>query len=120
MPALRDHREDIPELAEAILVALARGVRRDCPRLTRAALDRLMAYDWPGNVRQLEQALKYYVAFAELPDVIRRPGRHHDEWQSELAPALRRHDGSVSDAARELRVSRQAVYRALKHNSVSG
>lgn len=114
MPALREHREDIPELATSILMVKAREAGRECPRLTREAMDRLIAYDWPGNVRQLEHALEHYVAFGKLPDVVRRPGRHRGEWEGELDEVMERHQGDISAAARELRVSRKAVYKSLK------
>jgi DNA-binding NtrC family response regulator len=114
MPALREHRADIPELATSILLAKAGEAGRDCPKLTREALDRLIAYDWPGNVRQLEHTLEYYVAFGRLPDVVRRPGREPGEWERELDDVVERHQGNIAAAARELRVSRKAVYKGLR------
>lgn len=114
MPALSDHRDDIPEFAETILSRKAREAARDCPRLTQAALDRLVAFDWPGNVRQLEHAMEHYVAFGRLPDLVRRPGRKRSEWEAELDETLQRHDGKITAAARELRISRKTLYRSLK------
>jgi len=116
MPGLSEHREDIPELAASILCRKAREAARDCPRLTQAALDRLVAFDWPGNVRQLEPAMEHYVAFGKLPDLVRRPGRKRSEWEGELEETLRRNGGEVSAAARELRISRKTLYRALKRS----
>jgi DNA-binding NtrC family response regulator len=116
MPALCEHREDIPEIAEIILNRLARESGRDYPKLTRAAWDRLIAADWPGNVRQLEGALKDYIAFGTLSDLVRRPGRNPSEWEGELDDVLQRHEGKVAAAARELRVSRKALYKQLKRH----
>src|SRR5262249_26908021 len=56
VPPLRDHREDIPELVEHFLPHLAEEYHRHV-RLSEAALQRLMAYGWPGNVRQLRGVL---------------------------------------------------------------
>ncbi len=56
-PSLRDHAEDVPALAHHFLANL----RKTDPRrlsLTPAALDRLRAYSWPGNVRQLRHVLE--------------------------------------------------------------
>lgn len=66
MPTLRERAEDIPVLAQAILEHLA--VRYGDPhpkRLAPAALARLAAYPFPGNVRELENLLERAYAFAE-------------------------------------------------------
>src|SRR6185295_7001159 len=54
-PPLRARREDIPALVEHFAAAHARGGAS--PVVTPAALARLQAYDWPGNVRQLENVV---------------------------------------------------------------
>jgi two-component system NtrC family response regulator len=59
VPPLRSRREDVPQLAQHVLARL--GVARP-PRLTPAAVDALMAFHWPGNVRQLERVLERAVA----------------------------------------------------------
>ena len=63
MPPLRDCRDDIPLLAAAIVERLARQNGRPA-RLSKAALAGLMAYDYPGNVRELENALERALALA--------------------------------------------------------
>ena len=62
MPALREMREDIPLLAEAMLARQAGGSKGSIPRLSQAALERLRAYDFPGNVRELENVLERALA----------------------------------------------------------
>jgi two-component system response regulator GlrR len=58
IPPLRERPGDILPLAQHFL-ALSRGeLGRDVTSFTRAAIDRLRAYSWPGNVRQLENAIK--------------------------------------------------------------
>jgi DNA-binding NtrC family response regulator len=56
-PALRDHKEDIPVLAEAFLQMHGARLGRTA-RLTREALAAIERYDWPGNVRELKNALE--------------------------------------------------------------
>jgi DNA-binding NtrC family response regulator len=65
VPALREHREDIPLLASKLLGDLAERYRRPELALSAQAMTALEAYDWPGNVRHLSNALEYAVVQAE-------------------------------------------------------
>ena len=62
LPPLRERREDIPLLCDAILVRLVPHARKLA--ISAAAMDRLMAYDFPGNVRELENVLERALAFS--------------------------------------------------------
>jgi len=53
MPALRDHKDDIPVLAESFLSEFSPG-----KRLSGSALSKLMRWDWPGNVRELRNVVR--------------------------------------------------------------
>jgi transcriptional regulator with GAF, ATPase, and Fis domain len=57
VPALRDRREDIPPLIDYFLTLFAARHRRDRKSVSRDALRRMCAFDWPGNVRHLEHVL---------------------------------------------------------------
>ncbi|MBK7582558.1 MAG: sigma 54-interacting transcriptional regulator [Myxococcales bacterium] len=57
LPALRERAEDIPQLVDHFLGLFSARYKRDKGTLSRDAMRRLMAYDWPGNVRQLEHVL---------------------------------------------------------------
>ena len=61
MPSLREMREDIPSIADAILKKLARGV---AARLNREAVTALESYPFPGNVRELENILERGLSLA--------------------------------------------------------
>lgn len=67
-PALREHREDLPELAAALLTQLAqRDGLPQTPTLTPAALQRLQAHPFRGNVRELENLLERALALHPGP-----------------------------------------------------
>ncbi len=57
LPPLRDRPEDVPPLADHFLQGFARSAGRPQPRLSIAAIDFLCRQPWPGNVRQLQNAL---------------------------------------------------------------
>lgn len=58
VPSLRERSEDIPELAEAILARLCQRMRIQPPTISPEALQALIAYPFPGNVRELENVLE--------------------------------------------------------------
>src|SRR6185503_16201874 len=57
VPPLRERREDIPGLAAHFVSVLARQFGRRLKRISDATMRQLMAYDWPGNIRELENFL---------------------------------------------------------------
>ncbi len=58
VPALRERREDIPDLAATILERMARRMKIDPPAISADAMEALKAYDFPGNVRELENIIE--------------------------------------------------------------
>jgi two-component system response regulator PilR (NtrC family) len=64
MPPLRDCREDIPLIAANILERIARASGAAPARLSSAALEELARYDFPGNIRELENVLERAMALS--------------------------------------------------------
>jgi two-component system nitrogen regulation response regulator GlnG len=64
LPPLRERREDIPMLVRSFLARSARELCVDAKRITEAALQRLAAFDFPGNVRQLENVCHWLTVMA--------------------------------------------------------
>ena len=58
MPPLREHREDLPALAEAMLKEMNLKHGRRVSGVAASMLDRMMAYDWPGNARELRNVIE--------------------------------------------------------------
>jgi two-component system response regulator AtoC len=62
LPPLRERKEDIPALVEYFLVKHAGELKRDTPIVDSEAMELLRSYDWPGNIRELENVAKKMVA----------------------------------------------------------
>jgi DNA-binding NtrC family response regulator len=141
IPPLREHKEDIPDLAEHFLARYARESEREIQGITPAAVGVLMQYHWPGNVRQLENTIERAVALSAAPMIdaadihldrvapaappsnlatagipFLPEGMTLEQWEDEMIrEALRRANGNKSQAARLLGLSRNALrYRLGK------
>jgi DNA-binding NtrC family response regulator len=58
MPPLRDHMEDLPAMAQAMLEQMNEKHNRQVSGVAPSILDRMMAYSWPGNVRELRNTIE--------------------------------------------------------------
>lgn len=122
VPPLRERRQDLPELAAAVLARLARSHGRATPLLAPSALEALDHYAFPGNVRELENILERALALAEedrigaddlrLPQhAPRTPGSAaHAEAVADLQP------GSAALPSYIEQLERSAIQRALEEN----
>ncbi|MFV8572626.1 sigma-54-dependent transcriptional regulator [Marinobacter sp. SBS5] len=124
VPALRERRDDIPMLAEHILERIAREYECDPATLTTAAIDRLKSYDFPGNVRELENILERAFTLCDEDRIdaedlhlgggvahgsaARRPG-HGGEGLSALVP-----EGEIDLEGYLETIERQAIEKALE------
>lgn len=129
VPPLREHLEDVPLLAEHFLDCLAAEYHRR-PSLTEAAVERLMNYSWPGNVRQLRCVLETAVTMSDgshplnagdlhlidptAPASDGPPSLNIEEVEAWLIrKAMAKHPGNKAQAARELGIHRDTLYAKL-------
>jgi DNA-binding NtrC family response regulator len=136
LPPLRERRADIPNLAAHFLAREAERAGVRARGISRAALDALARYDWPGNIRQLEKEMARAVLFladgelldtsrlspqvrqptgepgtgtgTRLADILERAERE------EIVAALARCGGDVEKAAEVLDLGRSTLYRRMK------
>ena len=141
LPALRERKEDLGLLIATLLARILPKASAK-PRFTAMAARKLIAYDWPRNVRELDKCLAAAVALADgdsidvdhLPSEVRAgvpndslskklrdPRREDDESQREeeierklLIDLLRQHKGNLAAVARGMGTSRSQVHRLLK------
>jgi len=114
LPPLRERRDDLPELAEHFLrkFGLEKSVRYS---ISPDAMKLMLTYDWPGNVGELENALRHAVSVS--PDPVLVP----DQLPAEIQAVGARSDSSVSDPVRILplaEVERKAIIDTL--NQLNG
>ncbi len=65
LPPLRERKEDIPLLVDHFIERLNKSNKKKVKGINRAALDILMSYDWPGNIRELENAVERAMVLAQ-------------------------------------------------------
>ena len=70
LPALRERREDIPLLAEHFLEKYTTQMEKQVSGIAHAAVDLLVQYDWPGNIRELENVIERAVALESTPSIL--------------------------------------------------
>ena len=135
LPPLRERREDIPLLARHFLAELAGKARRPVSGFAPDALTLLTAADWPGNIRQLRNALEQCCALATtstIPEsLVARALREKPAETRPLAEAraaferdylvdlLKLTRGQVSEVARLAGRNRTEVYRLLQRHGLS-
>ncbi len=128
LPALRERREDILEIAQAILARLRQRYQRSF-ELSREAETALLRHDWPGNVRELEQTLTRGALLAEGVaigpenlDLARHEQTRRNELQTFdralIEQALKAAKGNRTLAAKSLGVSRVTLHRWMKRYDV--
>jgi DNA-binding NtrC family response regulator len=129
LPALRERREDIPALAMHFLSHYASRYRRQVQGLDGSALQALLQYSWPGNIRELEHTLERAVLMCRADQIqpadlglgVQRPATQNlEELSLEsvetilIRKALQRFQGNVTQAAEALGLSRGALYRRME------
>jgi DNA-binding NtrC family response regulator len=123
VPPLRDRRDDVLPVAESFLTAARKRAGRPW-RLGDDARDALLAYDWPGNIRELQNRIQRATVTASgdvisasdlalATDSVRTAAPVHGE-KERIETVLREAGGNVSDAAKALGISRQALYRKMQ------
>ncbi|MEM9799432.1 MAG: sigma 54-interacting transcriptional regulator [Planctomycetota bacterium] len=140
LPPLRERRDDIPLLADHLLLRAAREAGREVPALPHDVLAALCGHDWPGNVRELENEMRRLLVVAEndvrvehLSESVRegrgRDGKGNaaakviesgdirtavaDLERRSIEAALAQASGNKSRAAEALGISRFALQRKL-------
>lgn len=131
IPPLRDRPEDISLIAEHYAAVYTKKYGKPLLEFTKEAMKKLKKYPYPGNVRELQYAVERAIIMTEhdaieAEDLIFSPIEQIAEKQEPSAAtnlnqvekiailnAITRHDGNISKAAKELGITRAALYRRI-------
>jgi DNA-binding NtrC family response regulator len=132
LPPLRERREDIMPLANAFLKKFASQANRPIKGFSQSAIERLTAFDWPGNVRQLQNEVQRAVLLSEGEEVdatdlsISKARTIGDEAQdtnftllegverNAIIQMLKETGGNKLETAKRLGIGRQTLYNKIK------
>jgi DNA-binding NtrC family response regulator len=132
LPPLRERREDIMPLANAFLRRFASQANRVISGFTAAASERLTGFDWPGNVRQLQNEVQRAVLLCEGDSVdasdlsvmkVRTAGEDSQDTNFTLLEGVERNaivqmlketGGNKLETAKRLGIGRQTLYNKIK------
>ncbi len=143
-PSLREHKEDIPLLVEYFLKHFAEINRKKNYTMTQEALDALMHYDWPGNIREFKNIIERMIVLSSeptldrqnVPEDLRQDSSTGKQELEDIGPTsfaeihasanltdmekilirriLTKTGGNKSMAAKKLGISRRTLYRKIE------
>ncbi|MCF8325635.1 MAG: sigma-54 dependent transcriptional regulator [Leadbetterella sp.] len=130
LPPLRERGQDILILAEHFLSIYTKKYNRKIKGISLPLQKKLMAYHWPGNVRELQHVIERAVivtqntTLSEDDFVIRKTSNNNnplvetyyleDLEKQLIIKTLKKHNGNITDASKEMGISRQALYRRIE------
>jgi two-component system response regulator AtoC len=145
LPPLRERKEDIPLLVQAFVREFARENDKPVKDINPEAMEALLGYAWPGNVRELRTAMEHavvlcradHISVRDLPQTVRQmeatdlvPAKKSHSSSGELSVkeaekqliirALKECNGSRTDAAKKLGMSRRTLHRKLHTYHLEG
>lgn len=129
LPPLRKRADDVPRLSDHFLAQFARKYGKKDLSIAPTAQQKMKSYKWPGNIRELQHALEravimcegnviephdlgLYNSASEIQQIEDLNLDNLEKWAVEAA--IQKHKGNISYAAKELGLSRGAMYRRLE------
>ena len=129
IPPLRERPQDIASLAEYFVKEYGQKYNRPISEISPALIKKLQQYNWPGNIRELQHAIERGVILTQgqtlsADDVFLKNNSNQptmatgfdleDMEKTMIVQALKRYNSNITDTARELGLSRAALYRRLE------
>ena len=132
LPPLRDRLDDIPLLADHFVKMYNQKYRKHIDGISAATIKKLQKYSWPGNIRELQHAIERAIIMSDSttlqPDdfffLSQKPENNlsseadtfnlDDVEKNVIQRAINKHNGNISQAAKELGLTRASLYRRLE------
>ena len=130
IPPLRDRGNDILKIANHFLQRYADKYDKIFGPLSKAVNEKLLAYSWPGNIRELRHCMERVAILNEKSDLVpsdfilesqnssielgSKPISLDDAEKVVIENSLKRLKGNVSQVAKELKIGRQTLYRKIE------
>ncbi|MEX2336731.1 MAG: sigma-54 dependent transcriptional regulator [Fulvivirga sp.] len=137
IPPLRERIEDIPLLARHFIDIYSKKYRKEIESINEEALSKLKAYNWPGNIRELQHALERAIIMSDNTELTpedfffltHKKSASQDNnmantlnldevERSLIEKAINIHNGNISNAAKALGLTRASLYRRLEKHGL--
>ena len=132
MPSLSQRKEDIPLLAAHFLYRFSQETNKPIDNISREAMDEMMIYDWPGNIRELENAIERAVVVGRqreilpenLPIFCHEPApaiKAHslkDVEKTHIERVLTENQWNIARSAKILGIDRSTLYSKIKRYDI--
>lgn len=146
LPPLRKRTEDIPALINYFIKKINKEVENKVENIDRKVVEILSEYNWPGNIRQLENVIEHSIAIAEdneihidqlppylqdknanfQPKIMDNPNfkamkkQHIEKFERHfIYRLLKKYNGNISQAAKEAGINRRTIYRMIDEYNIS-
>jgi DNA-binding NtrC family response regulator len=133
MPSLIQRKEDIPLLAEHFLYRFAQETNKLTDKISREAMDEMMLYDWPGNIRELENAIERAVVvgkqreilpedlpiFCHEPTPLKNAYSLKEVEKAHIQQVLVENQWNIARSAKLLGIDRSTLYSKIKRYNIN-
>ncbi len=132
MSPLREHKEDIPLLAEHFLHRFSQETNKPIDGISREAMDEMMLYEWPGNVRELENAIERAVVVGKgrtiMPDdlpifrlehiTVSKDNSLREVEKAHIIQILNENQWNIAKSSKTLGIDRSTLYSKIKRYKI--
>lgn len=133
LPPLRERRDDIPLLIKYFMKKTSKHLNKRMVNITNEQLSYFINYNWPGNIRELENIVELIINTESVPmDILQNSTKFKFELENldceslkleyiemkHIRKVLKKYSGNVASAARALGIGRNTLYRKINNYSI--